>query len=136
MDQELVIVDNTVRGNKTITETVECDGKILIKHYYGSNCENYLLITERKRLLFSIFRLNNIHYINLNGEHIIEYNKFTNINYVRNDGNCVIINNAFVGDIILNMCDISLVEKALTILDKEMKRRIKWYNELAYYIFN
>ena len=38
----------------------------------------------------------------------------------------------------LNISDdnIDLIEKALTILNNEMKRRVKWYNELAYYILN
>ena len=109
--------------------------QILLKIYLPIS-SLFLLKKDNKSLHFSIFRLNNIHYINLNGEHIIEYNKFSNITHITNILDDVKIINNCIGEITIKMCDIDLIEKALTILNNEMKRRVKWYNELAYYILN
>lgn len=138
MDKEFLMVDNHVNNNGDVTtEFKECDGKILIKHFSGLNCENFVVKKYNgKRLEFSIFCLNGVYYVNLNGHHIIDYKRFINVQYISNEGNNVKLRNSCFGEITLENCDAEIVQKVMILMASEMKKRSSWFNDILYYIFH
>lgn len=138
MDKDFLIVDNHIQRDGNITtEFKECDGKILIKHFSGLNCENFVVKKYNgKKLEFSLFKLNGVYYVNLNGHHIIDYKKFVNIQYITNSGEDVKMRNPFFGEIVLKGCDVEVVQKAMTVMASEMKKRSSWFSEVLYLIFH
>lgn len=133
-----LIVDNYITKDGDITtEFKECDGKILVKHFSGINSENFIVKKQNgKKLEFSFCKLNGIYYININGHHMIDYKKFTNIQSIIKCNEDVKISNIYIGDIILNNCDIEIVHKALIVMNEWIKSKTKWYNDILYYMFN
>lgn len=138
MDKDFIIVDNhiTKDGNIT-TEIKECDGKILIKHFSGLNCENFVIKKYNgKKIEFSLFKLNGIYYVNLNGHHIIDYKRFINVQYISNDGDDVKLRNPCFGEITLKGGDAEVVQKAMVLMAAEMKKRSSWFNDFLYCILH
>jgi hypothetical protein len=138
MDKDFLIVDNHISNNGDITtEFKECDGKILIKHFSGLNCENFIVKKYNgKKLDFSIFRLNGVYYVTLNGQHIIDYKRFINVQYICNEGDDVKLRNSCFGEIIIKNCDAEVVQKAMVLMASEMKKRSSLFNDILYYIFH
>lgn len=138
MDKEFLIVDNHVNKDGIVTtEFKECDGKILIRHFSGLNCENFSIKKYNgKKIDFSLFKLNGVYYVNLNGQHIIDYKRFINIQYISNEGDDVKLRNPFFGEIMLKNSDVEVIQKAMTVMSAEMKKRKSWFNDILYYIFH
>lgn len=133
----LIINTHKDKHDNIITEFIETDGKILIKHFNGVNTDNYILKkSSGKRLQFSLFKLNGIYYVNINGEHIIDYRKFINIQSIINnsENNSICIKNIYIGKLTIQECDTELFQKALEIMAKWIKQRKTWYSELLYWI--
>jgi hypothetical protein len=138
------------RGEDT-TEFKECDGRLIIKQYSGINTDNFVIKKmDGKRLNFAFFKINGIYYVNINGEHIVDYRRFTNIQQIskleiddegETEGNktkpCSIkIKNAFIGDIIIHNCDPEMFSKALSIMAKHMRNKNSYYNDFMYFMFH
>jgi hypothetical protein len=141
------------RGEDT-TEFKECDGRLIIKQYAGVNTDNFVIKKmDGKKLSFSFFKINGIHYININGEHIIDYRKFTNIQQISKveetipktseDGqsetikiNSIKVKNGFIGDLMIHNCDPEMFQKALNIMSKYMKNKNSYYSDFIYFMFN
>ncbi len=138
MDKDFLIVDNHVNKDGNITtEFKECDGKILIKHFSGLNCDNFVVKKYNgKKMEFSLFKLNGIHYVNLNGHHIIDYKRFVNVQYICNEGADVKLRNPCFGEILLKECDAEVVQKAMVLMAVEMKKRSGWFSDFLYYILH
>jgi hypothetical protein len=136
------------KHGENLTEFKEHEGKLIIKQYSGINMDNYIIkkydksdISKHpKKLSFSFCRLNGIYYINLNGEHMIDYKKFVNIqqisNTVINDIPCVKLKNNYIGDIILENCDTEILHKSLEIMNKYMKNKSNKFFDFMYLITN
>lgn len=137
-NHNFLIVDNYITKSGDITtEFKECDGKILVKHFSGINSENFIVKKKNgKKLEFSFCKLNGIYYININGHHMIDYKKFTNIQSIITCENDVKISNIYIGDILLQNCDVDIVHKSLLVMNDWIKSKTKWYNDILYYIFN
>jgi hypothetical protein len=129
-ERDYIIIEN--RDNTT--GLFEFDNNIVIKHFFGVQSENFILMRGSKRLKFSIIKLNGSFYINLNGEHIIEYTKFISISYLNNIDNNVKIKSKYFGELIIENCDIHLVTKSIEIITRELKNRYKWYKELFFFL--
>ena len=138
MDKEFLIVDNHVNNKGDITtEFKECDGKILVKHFAGINTDNFVIKKfNGKKLEFSFFKLNGVYYININGQHIIDYKKFINIQSIMTHNNDIKIKNIFIGELILQNCDVDIIQKSLSIMAEWIKRKSWWLSDLMYYFFN
>lgn len=131
----------------------EHNNSMIIKQYSGIGTDNFIIKKyDGKKLSFSFFKLNGIHYININGEHIFDYKKFINIQQISNVGvsppndeelndkqlNCskIKIKNAFIGDFIIKDCDIEIFKKALDIMNNYMKNHKTYISDIVYYLFN
>lgn len=138
MDKEYLIIDNHLSQNGNITtEFKECDGKILVKQFSGTNTENFIIKKfNGKRLEFSFFKLNGIYYINLNSYHIIDYKRFINIDFISKENENVKIKNLYIGDILLLDCDVDLVHKALNIMADWMKNKQSIFKDFLYFLFH
>lgn len=137
MEKEYLIIDKHLTKNGITTEMKECDGKILIKHFSGTNTDNFILKKfNGKQLQFSFFKLNGVHYINLNGYHIIDYKRFINIQQILQIDDNVKIKNSFFSDIILQNCDVDIVHKALTTMADWMKSKQNIFTDFLYYFFH
>jgi hypothetical protein len=135
---EFLIVDNHVSKNGDVTtEFKECDGKILITQFSGINTDNFIVKKfNGKRLQFSFFKLNGIYYVNLNGHHIIDYKKFTNILKISQTDQNVTIKNAYFGDIIIPDCEIDVFKRSLTVMANFMKTKTSFFSDIYYFIFH
>lgn len=138
MDNEFLLIDKHLsKKGEDITEFRELDGKIVIKYFTGVNTENYILKKHNKKIEFSFFKINGIYYVNINGNHIIDYKKFSNgIQQISNLSDSVIIRNYYFGEILLNNCDAELVYKALQIMKDWIKGKNSFLKNIWYYIVN
>lgn len=138
MEKEYLIIDNHLSKNgDTTTEFKESDGKLLVKHFSGTNTDNFIIKKfNNKRLEFSFFKLNGIYYININSFHIIDYKRFINIEHITKEDENVRIKNPFIGDILLLNCDVDIVYKALRIMADWMKNKKSIFKDLLYFLFH
>lgn len=136
-DDYIVIQDITADNGLKISQTKEVIGKMLIKQYSGINSENFVIKKQHKLLRFSVFKLNGIHYINLNGEHILDYKRFVHIQQISSTGeDSIKLKNSYVGDINISNCDPDMFKKGLDILANYMKNKITLMSQLFYFIFH
>jgi len=106
----------------------EHSGQLIIKQYSGINTDNFVIKKfDGKQIAFSFFKINGIRYLNINGENIINYNKFINIQQVvkleTKDDELpgIKITNGFYGNMIIYNCDVEIFSKALSVMNKYMK---------------
>jgi len=130
------------KGEDT-TEFKECEGRLIIKQYSGINTDNFIIKkVDGKRISFSFFKINGIHYININGEHIIDYKRFVNIQQISkydtsgSDTESIKVKNGFIGDLIIHNCDPEIFKKSLDIMAKYMKYKNNYISDLMYFIFH
>jgi len=137
--EDYLLIDKTQnKKGENLTELKECEGKLIIKQYSGINTNNFTIKkADGKKIGFSFFKINGIYYVNINGEHIIDYKRFVNIQQIsKNDENSIKIKNAFIGDIIINNCDVEMFSKSLNIMNKYIKHKNNYYNDLMYFMFH
>jgi hypothetical protein len=128
------------RGDET-TELKEHEGKLIIKQYSGINSDNFVIKKfDGKKISFSFFKLNGIYYVNINGEHIIDYKKFINIQQISKiddkDKAGIKIKNTYIGDININNCDPEIFEKALNVMANYMKNKSSYISDLIHFVFS
>jgi hypothetical protein len=134
MSNEEKVNETLENDNKVITND---ENKIIIRHYSGINTENFQLKKANgKRIQFSIFKLNGMYYVNINGEHIMDYRRFISIQSITNDNTDVKIQNVYIGELKIVNCDIDLVKKSLIIMAEWMKKNVSWLNYIMYVIFH
>lgn len=126
-----------VNTDESRTEFTTSDGKMIVKQFSGTGTENFVIKKYNgKCISFSFFKLNGIYYVNVNGVHVMDYRKFTRIISMHQTESGVKIKNGFVGDMFLENCDISIVQKALETMAKWNDSKRSIWRELVYYIFN
>lgn len=130
------------RGEDT-TELKEHEGKLIIKQYSGINSDNFIIKKyDGKKISFSFFKLNGIYYININGEHIIDYKKFINIQQIskieQDDEkvSSIKVKNAYIGDIMIHNCDPEIFQKALSVMSNYMKNKSSYVSDLMHFVFS
>lgn len=133
--EEYLLIDSfkNKKGDDT-TEFQECDGRMIIKQYSGINTENFVVKKmDGKQLKFSFFKINGIHYIDINGEHIIDYKRFVHIQQISNvkDLDGVKIKNSIVGDIVIHNCDTEIFRKSLDVMQRHMKIKSNFFSEFV-----
>lgn len=136
--EEYLLVDKIQnKKGENLTELKECEGKLIIKQYSGINTDNFVVKkADGKNIKFSFFKINGIYYININGEHIIDYKRFTNIQQISKQDQDIKVKNSFIGDIIIYNCDVEMFSKSLSIMHKFMKNKNNYYNDIVYFLFN
>ena len=137
--EEYLLIDKTQnKKGENMTELKECEGKLIIKQFSGINTDNFVIKkSDGKKIAFSFFKINGIYYVNINGEHIIDYRRFVNIQQIsKHETDSVKIKNAFIGDVIINNCDVEMFSKSMSIMNKYMKHKTNYYTDLMYFIFN
>lgn len=140
---DYLIIDTKITSNGNISEIQSFEHnnttKLTIKQYSGINIDNFVISNSNgKKISFGFFTINGIYYINLNGEHIIDYYKFIQIKKISYDAkdNYLKITNAQLGDIYIPNCDTEIFKKALSEMNKWMKNKHSILTSLYYYIFN
>lgn len=135
MDENFLIVNNQKIENNNITNIKEKVGDIILKQYSGLNTENFLFRKGNSKLQISLFKLNGIYYININGEHIIDYKRFKHIQCMSQVDENVIIKNYYFGQLKISNCDIELFKHSLFVLAEWMKKKTSYFSEFLYYLF-
>lgn len=140
IDNYLVIDKHKNKKGEETTEFKEYDGKLIIKQYSGINCDNFVIKKfDGKKMAFSFFKLNGIHYISINGDHIIDYKRFINIQQVskleNSDIPTITIKNRYIGDIIIYNCDTEIFHKSLNVMSKYMKNKQSVVSDFMHFIF-
>jgi len=140
--QNYLMIDK-VKNNDEITELKEHLGKLIIKQYSGVGTDNFVIKKfDGKKISFSFFKLNGIHYISINGEHILDYRKFVNIQKIskieKDDGtsDSIEIRNSFIGNLVIHNCDIEIFKKALDVMNTYMKNHRTYMNDFIYLLMN
>ena len=137
--EDYLLIDKTQnKKGENMTELKECEGKLIIKQFSGINTDNFVIKkSDGKKISFSFFKINGIYYVNINGEHIIDYRRFVNIQQIsKHEESNVKIKNAFIGDIIINNCDVEMFSKSLSTMNKYMKHKTNYYTDFMYFMFN
>ena len=129
------------KHGENLTEFKEHEGKLIIKQYSGINSDNFIIKKyDGKKIAFSFFKLNGIYYVNINGDHIIDYRKFVNIQQIskieQDNISAVKIKNTYIGDIIINNCDPEIFHKALNVMSNYMKNKSNYVSDLMYFVFS
>lgn len=143
LNEYLFIDTKITESGDVLSEIQSCsnynNSKLTIKQYYGINTDNFIISKDDGRnLKFGIFSINGIYYINLNGEHIIDYYKFIQIkkvSYNEND-NILKISNKYLDDIHVHNCDLDIFRKALSEMNTWMKNKKSVISNILYYILN
>ena len=105
--------------------------------FSGLNTYNFIIKKfNGKKLEFSFFKLNGIHYVNINGNHIIDYKRFINIQHISKSDDDVKIQNLYIGELILKDCDVDIVHKALTTMANWMKSKQTFFKDIMYFMFH
>ena len=141
---EYLFIDTKITDSGDVLSEIQStydlyNTKLTIKQYYGINTDNFIISKDNgKNLKFGIFTINGIYYINLNGEHIIDYYKFIQlkkVSYNEND-NILKISNKYLEDIHIHNCDIDVFRKALSEMNAWMKNKKSFISNIIYYILN
>lgn len=142
VSQNYLMIDK-VKNNDEITELKEHLGKLIIKQYSGVGTDNFVIKKfDGKKISFSFFKLNGIHYISINGEHILDYRKFVNIQKISkiekedNTSDSIEIRNSFIGNLVIHNCDIEIFKKALDVMNTYMKNHRTYMNDFIYLLMN
>lgn len=146
MDSELsynylVIDKHKNNRGEAYTELKEHEGKLIIKQFSGINTDNFVIKKyDGKKISFSFFKLNGIYYVNINGEHIIDYKKFVNIQQISkvqcdDNKSSIKIKNAYIGDLIINNCDPEVFQKALNVMSNYMKNKSNYISDFMHLVF-
>lgn len=140
--QNYLMIDQ-VKNNDEITELKEYLGKLIIKQYSGIGTDNFVIKKfDGKKISFSFFKINGIHYININGEHILDYRKFVNIQKISkiekndNTSDSIEIRNSFIGNLVIHNCDIEIFKKSLDVMNVYMKNHRTYMNDFIYLLMN
>jgi len=141
----LVIDKYKNKKGEDTTELKEHEGKLIIKQYSGINSDNFVIKKfDGKKIAFSFFKLNGIYYISINGDHIIDYKKFINIQQIsrvenENEGEhgkiSIKIKNVHIGDIVIHNCDPEIFQKALNIMSTYMKNKTNYVSDFMHFLF-
>lgn len=136
------------RTNKgeDLTKFKEYEGSLIIKQYSGINSENFVIKKfDGKKLSFSFFKINRIYYVNINGEHIIDYKSFVNIKQIskiddtdgddENSCGSIKVKNNYIGDFIVKNCDTEIFQKALSVMSEYMRNKTSYMSDIMYFIF-
>jgi hypothetical protein len=132
------------KGEET-TELKEHEGKLIIKQYSGINSDNFVIKKfDGKKISFSFFKLNGIHYISINGDHIIDYKRFINIQQISKieseqstpNLSSIKVKNGHIGDIIIHNCDPEIFQKALNVMSTYMKNKTNYVTDFMQFMFN
>ena len=142
---------NNKKGEET-TELKEHEGKLIIKQYSGINSDNFVIKKfDGKKISFSFFKLNGIHYISINGDHIIDYKRFINIQQISKiesdrptttpitaitQCTSIKVKNSHIGDIIIHNCDPEIFQKALNVMSTYMKNKTNYVSDFMQFMFN
>lgn len=122
--------------HKSTTSVREFDGKYVISQSSGVNSENFVIKRNSKELQFSIFKLNGIYYVNLNGQHIIDYKTFVKISQISMvEDDSVKVYNPCIGTIVLKNCEVDLVCKALKLMNDWMKGKLSFWKDIYNFFF-
>ena len=136
----LIIDKHKNKRGEEITELKEHDDKLIIKQYTGINSDNFVIKKfDGKKISFSFFKLNGIYYISINGDHIIDYKRFINIQQVSKlelDDSTIKVKNGYIGDILIHNCDTEIFTKALNIMSKYMKNKKSYISDFMHFVFN
>lgn len=135
---DYLLVDTEISSTgQERTRTNERDGKVNIKHVTGIGCESYTVRKhDGKHLQFSFFTLNGIWYVNINGQHVMDYYKFQKIARLSNEQDSVRITTVHFGDIVIPQCDVDIVYKSLQIMKEFINKKASWWNTMMYLVFH
>lgn len=137
MDESYLVIDtHRTKKGTLLSECRETDGKLIVQHFSGINCDNYIVKKQcGKKLHYSFFKMNGIYYVSLNGEHIVDYKKFCDgLMHVSNQGSSVVVTNTFFGKITLIDCDTDIIYKSLQLMKQWMKGKTNFFSNILYYI--
>jgi hypothetical protein len=146
MDSELsynyLVIDKYKNNRGEVgTELKEHEGKLIIKQFSGINSDNFVIKKyDGKRISFSFCKLNGIYYVNINGEHIIDYKKFVNIQQISkvesdDEKSSIKVKNGYIGDLVINNCDPEVFQKALSVMSNYMKNKSSYISDLMSIVF-
>lgn len=115
-DNDYIIIDPP--------KDVENKSGIYIKEYPGAGgSTNIKLSRAGQQIHFNWYRLHGMYFVNINGEHIFDFNRLCLIDHISNVGNDCVIQNSDLGEIMIPNCSVKLFEKALFFVEQRIKKK-------------
>lgn len=147
MDTEFTIVTKR-QGNLEISDDgPKSKNKVYIKEWVGINSEHkkgthgytlykYLDDGLKLKLHFMLYKIQTRHYINLNNTYLSELDKFLLINNIVSFSDTVCIKNSQMGEIVLERCDMDLVNKCINIIQMYQNNNPKTFMDYIDFLFS
>lgn len=121
------------------------NSKVYIKQYIGLNTnnksgtQNFTLSkrtdTKNFKLHFMLYKIHTRHYININNSHVIEIDKFLFIKRMEEYDGAVCMDNSLLGEIIIEKCDLDLINKCISIVEKYQSEHKRGFFDYLEYLF-
>lgn len=121
--------------------------KVYTKEYIGVNTENrtgtqnYTLFKfidskHKMKLHFMLYKIQSRHYININNQHLLELDKFLLIKSIISHSDTVCMVNSHIGELVIENCDLDLVNKCISIVEKYRQDNPKTLFDYIEYLFS
>ena len=137
MNDFLIIENHKLNKQLDVVLTTEKSDKVVIQQYSGTNTENFRFASTNSTLFLSLFKLNGIWYININGEHVVNYKQFIRFQRVENTQSGIQIINNFCGNMNITNCKSDVFCKSISVISNWMKQThpSSLWKELLYFFF-
>jgi hypothetical protein len=108
-----------------------------IKQYKSSNSNVILITKDKLQLKLNYYKLNNIVYVNINGEHLFDFKILLLIDCISNinENNTINLNikHSKLGEIIIKNCNIEMFQKGLHIINEWVNKNKNFLKDLYGY---
>lgn len=127
---------NKTSGDYTDTiETIELGENVLSRHTSGYNSDNYTLAQQNgSQVKFSVVKIESMYYVSINNEYVLDYKKFMMFDRISYTGKDTVIYYMYMPCIVVKGCDVSMVNKMISILQDNIKQKIGFLYNIKYYI--
>jgi hypothetical protein len=147
MDSGFTIITK-YKGNIEITDdTPKSKNEVYIKEWIGLNSEHktgtnsytlykYIDDNIKLKLNFMLYKIQKRHYINVNNTYLSELDKFLMIKNIVSMSTTVYINNSQMGEVILENCDMDLINKCIGIIQVYQTNNPRTFMDYIDFIFS
>jgi hypothetical protein len=108
-----------------------------IKQYKSFNSNVILITKDNLQLKLNYYKLNNIVYVNINGEHLFDFKILLLIDWTSNinkdDTTHLSIKHSKLGEIIIKNCNVEMFQKGLYIINEWVNKNKNFFKDLYGY---
>jgi hypothetical protein len=108
-----------------------------VKQYKSYNSNVVLITKDKLQLKLNYYKLNNIVYVNVNGEHLFDFKILLLIDWTSNinndDTTHLCIKHSKLGEIIIKNCNVEMFQKGLHVINEWVNKNKNFFKDLYGY---